>query len=235
MNALSVKRTKTPLTDLDIKKIINMHIANPNMQQKEIAAKVGKAPCIVCTILKGYKNRDTKIMSRYSSMWSPVTLVVDPTFKHTKIIKNNKPVEKKARPKKVGGRILPGRHAIITHKLTGAYKEIDRKELEILKSAKTSHDFVSGYFKQFGFDTKTSTMLNEVWKRKEDILKYEDDKEKHSIEMPVKKITEPMKTKDRESMVDEDRMLVDIFNTVTAMNNQLQDIIKALKIQTASV
>jgi len=226
----TIRPIKKIMSDTDIKKILDEHKNNPGKMQKVIAEEFGCAPSTVCKILKNANAGDNLIVQRPTGNLGLTSHKVTgramhlPGKQNGEIGENICIIKPKAKTEPV---IMPtgitkasgvGRHAAIPHKLNFTYKNLDRQELAFLKAAPSCNDFVVAYFKHFGFDMKTSSMLNEVWKRREDILKYEIEKENHAIAKPTATtIVEPMKTRDRESMVDDDRLLISISNAVSEL------------------
>ncbi len=228
--ATTMTKRRWALSDADVRKVIDDYKAHPDKMQKDIATEIGCCPATVCTLIKEFESGNKRTVKRYNNggissykgsghalhtsddpLKRPDTLhVVRPKSTEKANVTGKAPTMS----------ISPGKHAAIPHKLSVVYKNLDRQELAFLKAAKKSHDFITSYFKHFGFDLKTSSKLNEVWKRREDILKYEDEKLHHAIEKPkLKNIVEPRKEREREAMVDDDRLLTTICSNVTLLMN----------------
>lgn len=254
-------RTYKPVTKEEVKKIIDNHLsANPKSQQV-IGFELGRVQSFVYHIVNQYKDGNKKILAMYADNTEsyrakgnakhttekadepvvlmhtnkgkvPVKLPFKPDNERI-TVKSKVPLEQKPAPaKRAPEAILPGKHAAIPHKLSEAYKNLDRKELAFLKDAKCSNDFVTAYFKEFGFDSKTVSMLGEVWKRREDILKYEFDKENHTVRKPlVSTIEMPLVIDPRKAsaLAHEDVAIAKINNNIALMNRLYQEVIDLQK------
>jgi hypothetical protein len=74
----------------------------------------------------------------------------------------------------------PRLHGTVKHKLSDIYKNLNPIELEFLTLTHSRHSFISSYFNHFGFGVKTIDQIEGMWKRKEDILEYESEKQSKS-------------------------------------------------------
>jgi hypothetical protein len=246
-------KTHKSATASEVKEIIDTwNNGNGKIEQKDIATKLGRVPSFVCTVIKGYKAGNRRILALYNAGHSPVQVnppaQVD-TQSHritgrvthltgkgkTEDVGDNNVVVVASKARKENLKKMvdksaprPGKHAGKIHELSDKYKNIDRKELEFLTDAKTSDEFIKSYFKHFGFEnSKTVSMLNEVWKRREDILRHEYDKQ-HAVKLPDNNIVTSQITIDpRKSAILahlDETVAANMSNKIAMMNQLLKEV-----------
>jgi hypothetical protein len=239
-------------TASEVKEIIDTwDNGNGKIEQKDIALKLGRVPSFVCVVIKGYNAGNKRIIDLYNAGKNPVQVDTQShrvTGKITHLTENGTTeqvgdnnvvvVASKARKETLKKMVdksapRPGKNAGKIHELSDKYKNIDRKELEFLTEAKTSDGFIKTYFKHFGLEnSKTVSMLNEVWKRKEDILRHEDDK-KHAVKLPDNNIVTSQITIDpRKSAVlahYDETVAANMSNKIAMMNQLFKEVTELQK------
>jgi hypothetical protein len=99
----------------------------------------------------------------------------------------------------------------IKHNIPQTQKDLDPQELEFLKTSKSSNELCVKYFKHFGLEKKSVTSLQDIWKRRVEIIEYARMKAIRPA-IPVK--TEPITQRLRASMVDEDQVMVNMSHSL---------------------
>jgi hypothetical protein len=126
-------------------------------RQKDIALKVRRGEATVCNVLKKYKSDLGKGDEEANMVEAKVTATSHPGKKHP------------------------------TYPLTESQLSLDKDEIKLLKKSAESDGFIKDYFRQIGFDRRTTDQLRDFWARRDDILEH--DRKKHEIKPPVTKIT----------------------------------------------
>lgn len=235
----NMRKPSHPLTEPEITRIISEYKNHPEKMQKEIAIECGVSAPTVCRIIK--ENDLRKYNTNHKPFVMPTSVNIT-SYKATgramhltdtqngsgssviPIIKPKPTEENIADILKTDTEYKTDRPLKKQHRLSTKCKTLDKQELEILFAANSQNDFVSSYFKSFGFDKTTISVLVKLWMCREDIREYEFEKAN-----PVTVVEQTPNKNEGTIESCEHGVVIDNNGVLAKLNKDVSEIIKLQK------